>query len=311
MLGLATVALLIAAMKQKENKSCAGVNIEIIGAHDYLFVDENDIKQILKENNALTGNEISQINLNAIEEDLQKNVWIKQTNLFFDNNHLLQIKINERNPLARVFTLQNNSFYIDSSGMRLPVSEDQTARVPVFTSFTSNKNILSTPDSILLIDIKKIAQFISVDSFWTEQISQINITPERTFQILPVLGDQIIELGNADSLQSKFDRLYSFYKQVWAKAGFEKYEKINVQYDGQIVATMRGVATLAIDSVNAALNNTISNSATVSMAKDSAAKKPITKTALKPRQTIIANPKGALKRSNKAKTKKLNFKDFN
>jgi cell division protein FtsQ len=305
MLGLATVVLLVAAMKQKGNKVCSGVNIEIVGPHNYVFVDENDIKQILKENNAVTGNEISQTDLNAIEEDLQKNAWIKQADLFFDNNQLLQVKINERDPLARVFTLQGNSFYIDSSGMRLPVSENQTARVPVFTSFTSNKNILSAPDSALLNDIKKIAQFISTDPFWTEQVSQINITTERNFQIVPVLGNQIIELGNADSLQSKFDRLYSFYKQVWAKAGFEKYEKIDVRYDGQVVATIHGAAAPATDTANAALNNTIYNPAAVSMAKDATAKKPIAKTVVKLKPTIASKPKPGIKRSNKAKTKKL------
>jgi len=250
-LGAGTLALLFSAMKQKEHKPCTAINIEIIGAHQHVFVNENDVKEILKANGALAGKDISEMDLRTTEDELQKDAWIKKAELFFDNNQILQVKIDEREPLARVFALEGNSFYIDSSGMRLPLSDQQSARVPVFTSFTSDKINMSAPDSALLSDVKKIALFISQDSFWTEQISQINITPQRNFEMVPVLGDQIIELGNADSLQAKFDRLYSFYKQVWAKAGFEKYEKIDVQYDGEVVATIRGAAKPAMDSLKA------------------------------------------------------------
>ena len=79
----------------------------------------------------------------------------------------------------------------------------------------------------------------------------VNITPNKTFEIVPVLGNQIIKLGNADSLQSKFDRLTAFYKQVWAKEGFEKYESINVEFSGQIVTVKRGAQKPSIDTAEA------------------------------------------------------------
>jgi cell division protein FtsQ len=89
------------------------------------------------------------------------------------------------------------------------------------------------------------------DSFWNAQVSQVNITPNKTFEIIPVLGNQVIKLGNADSLQSKFDRLTAFYRQVWSKGSFEKYESISVEFSGQIVAVKRGAPKPAIDSAAA------------------------------------------------------------
>ncbi|MGI8952014.1 MAG: cell division protein FtsQ/DivIB [Chitinophagaceae bacterium] len=258
--GTATVLLLVAAMQQKEHKPCSAINIEINSTKNNAFIDEKEVAQLLKSNGALVGKDISTINLRNIESNLSKDAWIKNAELFFDNNQILQVKIEEREPLARIFSLEGNSFYIDSSGLRLPLSEQQTARVPVFTSFTSDRKILSAPDSSLLNDVKNIASFIGEDSFWSAQISQINITPQRTFEMVPVIGNQIIEIGNADSLQSKFDRLFSFYKNVFTKSGFEKYEKIDVQFDGQVVATLRGVKSSLIDSSKAMhqLNNSAS-----------------------------------------------------
>ena len=87
--------------------------------------------------------------------------------------------IEEREPIARVFTLQGSSFYIDSSCMRLPLSDKLSARVPMFTSFPSDKKILSRPDSLVLNDVKQIAQYIQQDSFLMAQVAQIDITPQR------------------------------------------------------------------------------------------------------------------------------------
>ncbi len=315
LLGAAIIVLVISAMSEKEHKSCTAINIEMSKPQHQIFINENDVKEILKDKGVLTEKDISQIDLRSAEEELQKDAWIKKAELYFDNKQILQVKIIEREPLARVFTLSGNSFYIDSSALRLPMSDQENARVPVFTSFTSDKKILSAPDSLLLNDIKKVAQFISQDSFWTDMISQINITPQRTFEIVPVVGNQIIELGNADSLQNKFQRLYTFYKEVFPVVGFEKYEKIDVQYDGQIVATIRGAAKPAMDSIKAmqllgnsmnkmknVMNDTTYAAAIASSIKDTATHKSITKpSATKPKK----NGTNKTKAINKATGKKI------
>jgi cell division protein FtsQ len=54
--------------------------------------------------------------------------------LFFDNNEVLQVVIDEREPIARIFTVAGNSYYIDSSLERLPLSDKMSARLPVFTN---------------------------------------------------------------------------------------------------------------------------------------------------------------------------------
>ncbi len=234
-------------MQYKKHLPCSDIKVNIEQVNGHVFMDEKDIAQILRRNGATIGTSISGIPLQALESIIKKQPWIYNADLFFDNNQVLIVNILEREPLARIFTLQGSSFYIDSSGMRLPLSDDYAARVPMFTSFTSGKKDLSKPDSLLLNDIKNIATIIQQDSFWSTQVAQVNITPGKTFEIVPVLGNQVIKLGNADSLQSKFDRLTAFYKQVWIKENFEKYESISVEFSGQIVAVKRGAPKPAID----------------------------------------------------------------
>ena len=248
LLAIAVAGLLIAAVQHKKTLLCSDVKVEIKNIEGHVFIDEKEIAGKLKANGADEGKKLNTINLQALETIIKNEPWIQNAELYFDNKEILQVKILEREPIARIFIAGESSFYIDSSGARLPLSNDYTAHVPVFTSFTSNKKNLSNPDSLLLNDIKKIAQYIQQDSFWNAQVSQVVITPQSTFNIIPVLGNQVIKLGNADSLEAKFDRLFAWYKQVWAKAGFEKYETVSAEFSGQIVATKRGVAKPYIDS---------------------------------------------------------------
>jgi cell division protein FtsQ len=251
LLGLCCVALLVAAMKAKDSKGCSKVEININGATKHLFVNQSDVINVLNENNIHAGEILSDINLKKTEDQLRNNLWIKDVELFFDNSQVLHVKITEREPVARVFTISGNSFYIDTMGLRLPISENATARLIVFTSFPSDKRILSKPDSLVLNDIKAITQYISTNNFLNAQTEQINITPQRTYEIIPVVGDQVIRIGNADSLNEKFTKLIAFYKQVISKVGFERYSVIDVQYQGQVVAVRKGESYAVSDTTKA------------------------------------------------------------
>ncbi len=253
LLGCTCVVLLVAAMQAKDRKVCSDIKIDLDDAGDHVFVDTAEIGILLQKNNVVKGRQVENIPLGLVEKELEKNVWIKDAQLFFDNNQLLTVKIIERQPLARVFTVSGKSFYIDSAAKLLPISARHAARVPVFTSFPLESDTLRHADSVLLHEVKNIALYIQNDSFWMAQVAQVDITPQRTYQIIPVLGNQLINLGTAEGIGTKFKKLYAFYKQVWSKAGFEKYSAIDVQYEGQVVAVKRGAMLNAVDSTQPAV----------------------------------------------------------
>jgi len=248
LLGLATVVLLGAAMILRNNKHCKGVDINISGVQNNFFIDKKEIGDLLETlcNGTLTGKTLGSFNLAAIETTLMKNEWIKNAELFFDNNEVLRVDVIEREPVARIFTNTGSSFYLDSSLARLPLSDKSTARVPVFSNFTLQQT-LTKADSNLLNDVKNISSYILRDPFWMAQIDQVDITPERTFEMVPKVGNQIIVFGNANNYEEKFNNLLTFYKQVASKVGWNKYSKIDVQYKGQVVAVKRGTEDIVQD----------------------------------------------------------------
>ncbi len=169
-----TVTLLVAAITKKRNDKCSGIHIHISGVKSHYFIDQEDVINSLQSKNK--GNiehcALRDIDLAAMEKILQKNKWIQKAELFFDNNNILQVKIAEREPVARIFTTSGASFYIDSSILRLPLSEKFSPRLPVFTSFPTDVKVLTRKDSGLLEQIRDIGEIINGDAFWMAQIEQ-------------------------------------------------------------------------------------------------------------------------------------------
>ncbi len=250
LLGMGAVVLLGAAMSLRKNKHCKGVNINISGTQNNFFIDKKEIAGILENlcGGSMPGKALTTFNLAAIENTLKKNEWIKNAELFFDNNEILSVEVTEREPVARIFTNTGSSFYLDVELKKLPLSDKSSARVPVFSNFPGQINTRTKADSNLLRDIKNISSYILKDPFWMAQIDQVDINA-GTFEMIPKVGNQIILFGNADNYEEKFNNLLTFYKQVATKVGWNKYSKINVQYKGQVVAVKRGMQDVLLDSM--------------------------------------------------------------
>ena len=250
------LVLLIAAMREKKEKICVGYEIDITGSDDHNFIDKKDIENQLSNGGVLSvkGRSIKSFDLKKLEEKLERNSWVSDAELFFDNNQLLKVTVAERQPIARVFTVSGTSYYIDSSLTRLPLSDKLSARLPVFTGFPGEKENVPSADSVLTTHMRAMANYIRTNRFWMAQVAQIDITAARTFEIIPTIGSTIIEFGDGNELEKKFRRLMLFYQQVISKTGFAGYERIKVQFSGQVVGVRHAAAISTFDSLQAIKN---------------------------------------------------------
>jgi cell division protein FtsQ len=243
------IVLLAAAMSKQKNEECKDYKIVIKSKSSNLFIDEKDAEQllILALNGRIRNQPLASFNLSKLEHLLEGNSWIMNAQVYFDMKNVLHVDIQEREPIARIFTTAGSSYYIDSAEYKLPLSDKKSARVPVFTDFPENGAMVSK-DSLLLSYVKSMAMFINSDSFWTSQVSQIDVTPEGNFEMVPLIGNHIVKLGDGDDIEKKFSRLFLFYRQVLSKTGFDKYRRIDVRFAGQVVATNE-IGDTGIDSL--------------------------------------------------------------
>lgn len=237
-IGGGMLTLLLAAISNRNKGACKDYSITIKGAQNNFFIDKTDVEEILVKavKGAIKGQPIASFKLHELEQLLEHNTWIDEAELYFDNRDVLHVTVTEKEPVARIFTTTGSSFYIDSTGKKMPLSDKLSARVPVFTGFPEKKK-MNAYDSALLNDVRVTANYIMNEPFWISQVSQIDITPERNFEMVPVVGSHLVKLGNGEDMAKKFHRLFVFYKQVLSKTGFDRYKIIDVQYKGQVVAS--------------------------------------------------------------------------
>ncbi len=240
-------------MKHNDHLTCTGLDISIDDDNSETFINKKQVKQILetKFGDKIEGAEIEQLNIKTLENTLRKNAWISNVQLYVDNQQQLHVGIAERIPVARIFTQGGQSFYFDSAATVMPLSDNQTANVPVFTNAPNQQTKMLSADSLTWRQVCELGKFIKADSMLLMQIGQVDVLPNNNFDMYPTIGSHVIRFGSIDNMQDKFHRLSMFYKQVFGKVGLNKYAVIDVRYDKQIVATLKGKETGKIDSAKA------------------------------------------------------------
>lgn len=246
------LVLLVAAIRYRNTNACKGYVINLTGS----CISKKDILALITPAGAakIKDRPIQSFDLRHLETTLEKNIWVQRSRLFFDNNNVLHIDVIERTPVTRIFTEDGNSFYLDSTGVRLPLLTQPPLRLPVFTGYPAPKAGRREPDSILNAGIGQISSYLRMDTSWAARIAQINITPDRAFELEPEIGAYRINLGNGNDIAAKFHRLFLFDRQVLGKVGLERYGRIDVSYAGQVIATRKGSEQRRYDSLQG-LNN--------------------------------------------------------
>lgn len=326
LLGVALIVLFVFAWQAKSIKKCKDIDVELVGENPTaLFMNEQEILRILNEQHVNIGTPINALNLAQIERSLEKTAWIKNAELYFDNQLILRVRIEQRLPIARVFTVTGQSFYVDKESNQLPLRQLSVLRLPVFTGFTSDQAVLSKPDSILLENIVEFASVIKEDSFFSAQIAQINIAPNGDFELIPTLGDHTVLLGSIDQLENKLDRLYTFYKKIWVPSGINAYQVLDLRFNHQIVTLKKGLQPIQFNGPLMLLGSAIMIADTsnvqpaIQMVKDSTIQPVPVKDTVKTKALaikkqvpkVVNKPKVVAKKTVKAAPKKIKTKSNN
>ena len=292
----ALIVLFVVAWQEKGGKKCKDIQVELVGDNTKaLFLYEQEILGLINDEHVKTGQPISSINLSALEKMLENSGWIKNAELYIDNKMVLQVKIEQRIPIARVFTVGGNSFYMDNEGRRLPLRQLSVLRLPVFTGFTSDQPILSKPDSLLLHDMVYFANTIKSDSFFTAQIAQINIASNGDFELVPAIGDHLVLIGKVEHLEDKLNRLFTFYKKVWVPSGINAFQVLDCRFDKQIVALKKGLQPIQFTGMVLPFEN-LASVMDSTIKADTIKSKPI---------LVVAKPIDTVKQHLQLKTAKL------
>ncbi len=185
---------------------------------------------------------LSDIDIKRVEEVLESQAFVADADAFVDDDLQLNIIVNQRIPLVRVIAENGQNYYLDEAGMRMPLSEHYTARVPVVTGNVTlwSDDFMEQPEH-QLYQIVEFAHYLREDEFLQALVEQIYINNNGEFILAPKVGDQVIHLGKyeAKTVAERLDRLKTFYREGIPYEGWQKYRSYDLRYADQVVARKR------------------------------------------------------------------------
>jgi cell division protein FtsQ len=233
------VFLLVAAVRIRSEQICKDVAITFTGPDGGKYVGRTDVAGQMWPGGipALKGKPLEEINLSLMEERIEQDPWVRNAELFIDAGGRLQVVVEEKRPVARVFNREGQSFYLDEKLEQIPLNRYFTPNLPVFTGLPLRTNGRRANDSLLLTQVLEIASAMQDDSLWMAQMEQCAYEPPFGFVMYPLAGDHRILFGGAERTREKFRNLFVFYTQVLAREGWNLYRTIDLRFSRQVVVT--------------------------------------------------------------------------
>jgi len=226
---IAIVVLLFGfASHRNELKKVDDVDINFTNG-DNLFITYQMVNKLLIQNyGKLKSQPKENIILNSLEITLQSNEMIEEADVYLTVDGRLGVTIKQRTPIVRVND-EGVSYYIDNKGVKMPLSLNYSARVPLLSGIKGR----NTKDAY------KLAKLIYDDSFLQQQIIGIEQNSKNEFILRTRIGNQQIKIGSLDRIDKKFEKLKAFYQKILKDKTLSKYQTINLIFKNQVVCTKK------------------------------------------------------------------------
>ncbi len=210
---------------RNEAKTISEIKVDFHSGDNYFLTHDMVNKLLIQNDTSLKNQAKSVIDLYRLEEEVLKNPYIEEASLYITIDGTLHSLIKQRTPVARVMT-GKETFYLDKQGVKVPLSDHYSARVPLITGVKTDQN---------LEKIKLLIKKITADDFLTKEIIGIHMNDSEECLMTVRSGDYKIEFGELSQLDQKFRKLKAFYNKTFLDSTIHTYKTINIKYHNQVV----------------------------------------------------------------------------
>ncbi|MCC9165677.1 cell division protein FtsQ/DivIB [Pontibacter harenae] len=225
------------ASSRQDEKKCEKVSINIDNEYNNYFIGDKEVTALLIQNGErnLEGVPNQEIDLRSLEARVEAHKFVKEAEVFRGLDGNIHVNVKQNRPIARIIR-SNQDVYIDKEGNTLPLSDRYTARVIPITHSALieplNEGFFKDTTGLAYLSL---LDYIENDAFWKAQLAQMHIDGKGKVSFLPQVGEHTIEFGRPENMEDKFKKLMIFYKEVLPYMGWDKYKRVNVEYEDQII----------------------------------------------------------------------------
>ncbi|TAL58812.1 MAG: cell division protein FtsQ [Bacteroidetes bacterium] len=249
--GLSTVFAFV--QKQEDDLLCSQVNISILRdpLQENYFVNEGAIRELIAQRFGQVENtSLKNIDVNYLEHLMYANPWVARAEVYLSINGVVDIEIEQRQPILRIINVNGENYYMDSRGRLMRWSPDFTPRALIASGNIKEKyeewnkipvSELINNDTLktrtMLDDLYMMAKFILADEFWSAHVEQLYVNMLGEIELVPKVGNHTILFGGSDEIAEKFWKLKTFYKEGLNYTGWDNYDTLNLKFNNQVVCS--------------------------------------------------------------------------
>jgi cell division protein FtsQ len=213
--------------KRNENRKISKTEVVFVG-NSTLFIAQKTVNNLLIENFAdIKSIRIESLNLLKLEKRIDQHPMVEKSQVFISIDGVLKANVKQKTPIARVFD-SNGSFYIDYQGGIMPLSDLNTARVPLVLGEITEQNKTQIYD---------LCKQVFDDDFLKKNIVGIQILPDGSIKMTNRNFNFQIDFGNTINIESKLKNYKAFFQKAVLDSSLYHYKKINLRFAHQVVCT--------------------------------------------------------------------------
>ena len=167
------------------------------------------------------------VDINHLESLVNSNGFIKNSETYVSIEGDLIIKVQQRNPIGRIIS-EDVTFYIDDESKIMTTSKIHSSRVPVIFNYS---------ESFSHDKIYQMCDLIDSDEFLKKNVTRINFLKNNYIQLNFRNHDFDLVIGEYKNMNKKIKNFKTFYHSAVENEGLDKYSKINLQFENQVVCT--------------------------------------------------------------------------
>ena len=234
------LSLLIAFSERKQSGVvCKNIVVDMENTNENHFLEEADVLKIIESSGqTIIGKSIEEINLRVLEAKLEQDKHISSAEIFGDVKGNLTVNVKLRRPIARLIRTDGPDAYVAEDGKVMETSEKYSARIilvsgDIVKKLINNGDLNTTEEGM---ELMAMIEYINNDKFWKAQVAQLDFNKSGKVFIYPQVTGQVVEFGLPEDIELKFKKLMIFYKEILPQMGWTKYDRVNVEFEGQVIA---------------------------------------------------------------------------
>lgn len=213
--------------KRNESRKIVKTDVQFVGENSLLVTTEIVNKLLIDKSEQGKSIDKDKLDLNTLEKSINKHDMIEKSEVFLSIDGTLKAVVTQRTPIAR-FIGEDTSFYIDSKGNRMPLSNIYAARVPLISGQLTSENQQ---------EIAALLRIIYADDFLKKNITGMRIENDGDVILGTRNYDYDIMFGKTINMEAKFNNYKAFYQKAVSDSSINYYKKINLKFTQQVVCT--------------------------------------------------------------------------